>query len=309
MGITVALAVTEGIPDFEIAIASEVFGMCRDDLADPWYDFRLCAGSGTRTQSGMRADTPYGFETLVAADTVVVPALRNGCTLPDPRLVEALRNVKGRVVSLCTGAFALAEAGILDGRRATTHWMYTDVLAERHPRVRVDRDVLYVDEGDVMTSAGRSAGIDLCLHVVRTDFGPRVANELARRMVAPPHRAGGQAQFVVRPMPEEHGGLGEVLGWATERLSERLSSGDLAERAGLSTRSLIRRFHETTGTTPMRWLHQQRLALARDLLETTDLPIEEVGRRTGMGSAANLRHHFTRAVGVTPTAYRRTFRA
>ncbi|MFG1999083.1 helix-turn-helix domain-containing protein [Spirillospora sp. NPDC048911] len=312
MGISVALAVTDDIPDLELAVACEVFGTRRDDLA-PWYDFRLCVAEPgvTRTQNGMRPDTRYGLENLRYADTVVVPALPNGYPLEgslDPRLVEALKGVGGRVVSLCTGAFALAEAGLLDGRRATTHWLYTDVLAERYPKVTVDADVLYVDEGDVLTSAGRTAGLDLCLHVVRTDFGARVANQLARRMVAPPHRSGGQAQYVEKPMPRAEG-LSELLEWASERLDRRLTIDDLAKRAGMSTRSLIRRFHETTGTTPMRWLHGQRLARARELLESTDLPVEEVGQRCGMGAAANLRHHFTRAVGVTPTAYRRTFRA
>nr|WP_225993768.1 helix-turn-helix domain-containing protein [Actinomadura rudentiformis] len=317
MGISVALVVSDNVPDFEVGIACEVFGTYRDDLADPWYDFRLCVTDvgRTRTQNGMRPDTPYDLAALAGADTVVVPALPNGYPLtgpgPDPRLVEALRVARAdgaRIVSLCTGAFALAEAGVLDGHAATTHWMYTDVLAERFPQVRVEPSVLYVDEGDILTSAGRSAAIDLCLHVVRTDFGSRAANELARRMVTPPHRSGGQAQFVAEPMPARADGLAELLDWAAERLDHRLTIDDLARQAGVSTRSLIRRFHATTGMSPMRWLQGRRLTLARELLETTDLPVEEVGRRSGMGDAANLRHHFIRAVGVTPTAYRRTFR-
>jgi AraC family transcriptional activator FtrA len=314
MGISVAVTVTDGIPDFELSIAAEVFGMDRSELSDPWYDFRLCAADpgSTRTQNGFVPDTPHGLDGLEGADTVIVPALRNGYPLegegPDERLVEALRAAHAdgaRIVSLCTGAFALAAAGLLDGRRATTHWLYADVLAKWHPLVRVEPDVLYVDDGDILTSAGRSAGLDLCLHLVREDHGARVANQLARRMVAPPHRLGGQAQFVEAPMPERQDG---VLDWAIRHLDERLTIASMARHAGLSPRTLIRRFHETTGMTPMRWLHVQRLSLVRELLESTDLSIEQIARRSGMGNAANLRHHFVRAAGVTPTDYRRTFR-
>ncbi|MBO2450412.1 helix-turn-helix domain-containing protein [Actinomadura barringtoniae] len=314
MGISVAVTVTDGIPDFELSIACEVFGMDRRDLADPWYDFRLCAADpgSTRTQNGFVPDTPYGLDGLKGADTVIVPALCNGYPLegegPDERLVQALRAAHAagsRIVSLCTGAFALAEAGLLDGRRATTHWLYADTLAEWHPAVKVEADVLYVDDGDIMTSAGRSAGLDLCLHLVREDHGARVANQLARRMVAPPHRSGGQAQFVEAPIPQRQD---DLLEWASQHLDERLTIASMARHAGLSSRTLIRRFHETTGMTPMRWLHTQRLALVRELLECTDLSVEQIARRAGMGNAPNLRHHFVRATGVTPTDYRRTFK-
>ncbi|MEU8174268.1 helix-turn-helix domain-containing protein [Microbispora hainanensis] len=318
----VALAVIADMPMFELSIACEIFGTDRSELTEPWYELRLCAArpGTTRTQNGFALHTPYDFHTLTTADTVVVPAISADAVLAgdmagitESGLPEALRAAHAngaRIVSLCTGAFVLAAAGLLDGRRATTHWMYTGILSARHPRVRVDPAVLYVDEGDVLTSAGRTAGIDLCLHLVRTDLGAEIANQVARRMVTPAHRPGGQAQYIEAPVPRSgDDGLAPVLQWALEHLHEQLTVAQMAAWASVSARTLVRRFHAATGTTPLRWLHAQRIARARHLLETTDLPIERISRMCGMGTAGNLRHHFVRSVGVTPIDYRRTFRS
>ncbi|MGB2710263.1 MAG: helix-turn-helix domain-containing protein, partial [Conexibacter sp.] len=213
-----------------------------------------------------------------------------------------------RIASICTGAFALAEAGLLDGRRATTHWRAAKLLAERYPQVDVDPDVLYVDEGRILTSAGIAAGIDLCLHLVRRDHGADAANAVARHTIVPPHRSGGQAQFIERPVPPSDGeGLEATRAWALERLEQPLTVAALARHAHCSERTLARRFRAETGTTPLRWLHAQRIEHAQRLLESTDLPVELVAQRCGFGSGAVLRQHFRRSTAATPTAYRRTF--
>ncbi|MEV0195107.1 helix-turn-helix domain-containing protein [Nonomuraea sp. NPDC050691] len=319
---TVALVVPEGIgiPSwdlYELSIPCTVFGKPQPDLADPWYDLRLCAmdtgGAGSPYELTVR--TRYGLDDLAGADTVIVTSVPDACVedgepLP-PGLVAALRRAHdagGRMVSLCTGAFALAEAGLLDGRRATAHWMHTAQLAARYPKVEVDDSVLYVDDGDVLTSAGVTAGLDLCLHLVRRDLGAHVANQLARRMVVPAHRPGGQAQFVDLSVPAtDDAGLGPVLEWARGRLDQPLTIEDLARRAAMSPRTFYRRLKAATGTTPLRWLLNQRLGLAQSLLESTDLPIEKVGELSGLGTANNLRHHFLKQVGVSPGDYRRAF--
>ncbi|MDF5755776.1 helix-turn-helix domain-containing protein [Spongiactinospora sp. TRM90649] len=314
---TVALAVIDDMPLFELGIACEVFGPPRPDLADPWYDLRICAATPARSEFGFQVRTVAGLDAVAEAATVIVPALPYACVMdgrPVPaELVEALSaaaRAGARMVSLCTGAFALAAAGLLDGRRAATHWMYADLLRRRHPRVQVDDSVLYVDEGDVLTSAGRTAGLDLCLHVVRTDLGAHVANQLARRMVAPAHRPGGQAQYVEVAVPKTDGdALGPLLDWITERLDRPLTVAALARRAGMSPRTFARRFLAATGTTPLRWLLARRVIRARDLLEATDLPIDQVAERSGLGSPANLRRHFAERLGVAPGDYRRAFRA
>jgi len=300
---------------FELSVACEVFGIDRPELVDPWYRHRVAAAAPGphRSPEGVEVDTPYGLEELVDADTVVIPA--NPFAGPPPEdLLDALRDANDRgvrLLSVCTGAFVLAAAGILDGKRATTHWMYAEDLARRYPKVRVDPKVLYVDAGGVMTSAGTAAGIDLMLHVVRLDHGAEVANAVARRMVVPPHRDGGQAQFVDLPVASANGHdpLAGVLGWMLEHLGEDLSVEHLARRAGTSPRTFARRFRATTGTTPHQWILSQRILLAQRLLETTDDPVELVAQRCGFGSAAGLRQHFTRAVSASPQAYRRTFRA
>ncbi|MDG9710975.1 helix-turn-helix domain-containing protein [Streptomyces sp. DH10] len=325
---SVAVVVTEeiGVPSwdlYELSIPCTVFGKPQPDLADPWYDLRLCGtgggpeeeGDGGAGGHGLSLRTRYGLDDLVGADTVIVPSVPDPCVeegRPLPReLIEALRRAHdagARMVSLCTGAFALAEAGLLDGRRATAHWMHTAQLAERYPKVRVDASVLYVDDGDVLTSAGLTAGLDLCLHLVRRDLGAHVANQLARRMVVPAHRPGGQAQFIELPVPAgDDEGLAPVLEWARGNLDRPLTVADLARRAAMSPRTFYRRLQAVTGTTPLQWLLDQRLGRARSLLESTDLPIEKVAELSGLGTANNLRHHFLRHLGVSPGDYRRAF--
>jgi transcriptional regulator GlxA family with amidase domain len=309
---TVAVAVGEGTNPFELAVACEVFGLERPELDVPWYRFRVCAAVPPPVRvNNFVLSTDYGLADLAAADTVIVPhAATDGAV--DGALVAALRRAYergARMVSFCSGAFALAASGILDGRRATTHWMYADRLARRYPTVRVVPDVLYVDDGQVLTSAGTSAGIDLSLHIVRVDHGSDVANAVARRMVVPPHRDGGQAQYVDLPVPPVDDAivLGPTLDWIVDHLDEPLTVDTMAARAMVSPRTFARRFRAVTGTTPLQWLLHQRVRQARRLLESTDLPIEHVAGASGLGSAANLRAHFQRVVGTTPTAYRRTF--
>ncbi len=308
---SVAVAVTDGMPLFELAAPCAIFGI-EPGLADAWYDFAVCAAPGVRVGGWLRADTQHGLDDLACADTVIVPACHDVEAPPPAELVEAVRTAHdggARVASICTGAFVLAAAGLLDGRRATTHWMHAARLAARHPAVEVDPGVLYIDEGDVLTSAGKAAGIDLCLHIVRTDHGAAVANDLARRLVVPPHRSGGQAQFIASPVPVSHAhSLGDVLDWAVAHLEEPLTVGDLARRANMSTRNLGRHFMAATGTTPLRWMLTQRIHRAQELLENTDDGIDSVAGRVGMGTAATLRRHFNRAVGVSPDTYRRNFR-
>ncbi|MGW4894596.1 GlxA family transcriptional regulator [Kitasatospora sp. NPDC004240] len=321
----VAVLDHEGIPPwdlYELGIACAVFGNAQPDLTEHWYDLRLCSGApGPRSGEpsaggfGFTLSTPYGWEALAGADTVLVAAVPEECVtggreIP-PALIAELRRAAragARMVSLCTGAFALAAAGILDGRRATAHWEHTAELARRHPAVTVDDRVLYVDDGDVLTSAGAAAGLDLCLHIVRRDLGAHIANQLARRLVVPAHRPGGQAQFVDLSVPAtDDDSLAPVLEWALANLERPLTVEDLARRARMSPRTFFRRLQAATGTTPLQWLLDQRLARARTLLEATDLPVERIGERSGLGSATNLRRHFTARVGVTPTDYRRAF--
>ncbi|MFD8531317.1 GlxA family transcriptional regulator [Streptosporangium canum] len=302
---------------YELSIACSVFGQPQPDLADTWYDLWLCSPQAETAPPGrgFSLRTSHDLESLVEADTVIVPSVPEAVVSEGepvaPELVGALRRAAdagARMVSLCTGAFALAEAGILDGRRATAHWMHTDDLARRYPKVRVDDSVLYVDDGDVLTSADMTAGLDLCLHLVRRDLGAHVANQLARRMVIPAHRSGGQAQFIDLSVPvTDDDSLGPMLQWAVEHLDRPLSVDDLARRAGMSPRTFFRQVQAVTGTTPLQWLLGQRLARAQSLLESTDLSVEQVSERSGLGTAANLRRHFALNIGVTPTDYRRAF--
>lgn len=316
----VAVYAFDGMSPFELGCVVEVFGLPRPELGVPWYELKVCAESAEplRAVGGFTMATEYGFDDFAAADTVIVPAVPDvHGEVPAP-LVSALRQAYergARVVSICSGAFALAAAGLLDGRAATTHWRYADLLAERYPAVRVDPDVLYVDDGRILTSAGSAAGLDLCLHLVRRDHGPTIANAVARRLVLPPHREGGQAQFIeaaVRPLQdggEGDGGIARSLEWALEHLATSIAVADLARVAHMSQRSYIRHFARATGTSPLRWLVAQRVAAARPLLESTDAPVEEVGSAVGFADAATFRHHFSRAVGTSPSAYRRTFRS
>ncbi|MEV4414766.1 helix-turn-helix domain-containing protein [Catellatospora sp. NPDC049609] len=254
-----------------------------------------------------------GLDQLARADTVIIPAVADVDAEPSPGLLDAVRaahRAGARLVSLCTGSFVLAEAGVLDGLRATTHWAHTEALAARYPRVAVDPDVLYVDNGDVLASAGKAAAIDLCLHLIRRDHGSTVANAVARRLVVPPHRAGGQAQFVTTPVParDDHP-LADLLPWAMARLDRPLTVEDLARQANMSSRNLARHFRTATGTTPLQWLATQRIRRAQELLENTDDGIDAIAHAAGLGTATTLRRHFHRTVGVPPDAYRRTFRS
>jgi transcriptional regulator GlxA family with amidase domain len=313
---TVAVAVTEGAPIFEISIPVEVFGRIRPGMPELGYDVRVCNPESGPVYSGggftaLNGDT---YATLAEADTVIVPAVSDVTAEPPADLVEAVRAAHAngaRVASLCSGAFVLAAAGLLDGRRATTHWLYADEFRGRFPAVELDPAVLYIDHGDVLTSAGTTAGIDLCLAMVAADHGADLANTLARRLVAPTHRSGGQAQYVETPAPPREAGrdgLGSLLDWMRTHLAESLTVADLARQANVAERTLIRRFHTAVGTTPGKWLTEQRVLHARRLLETTDLPVERVASAAGLGGAANLRHHFTEVVGVAPSDYRRAFR-
>ncbi|MGW4462025.1 helix-turn-helix domain-containing protein [Micromonospora sp. NPDC004704] len=312
---TVALVVTDAIPVFEFAVPCEVFGIDRSDLVDPWYDLRLCAAvpGPLRTSLGLRVEAPYGLDALTDADTVVVAACNRSVQLRPPApLLDALRRAHhrgARIVSICSGAYVLAAAGLLDGRRATTHWMNAVDFAHRFPRVRVEPDVLYTDEGDLFTSAGTGAGIDLCLHLVRLDHGTAVANEVARRMVVPPHRDGGQAQYA-RPVArgEPHPDLSPLLDWARGHLDRPLTVAELAHRAHLSPRTFARRFRDTVGTSPLQWLVEQRVRVAQELLETTDEPVERIARVAGFGNPVSLRRHFRRVTSVSPQTYRHVFR-
>jgi transcriptional regulator GlxA family with amidase domain len=300
-------------------VVCEVFGINRvDDPVLPSFDFALCTEQpgSVPTGSGFPVVVERGLDALAEADLVAVPAFAgdersDGTTIVSPVVVEALQGAAAggaRILSVCSGAFLLGHAGLLDGRRCTTHWLYADRLAKAFPAAHVDPRVLYVDDGPILTSAGTAAGIDLCLHVIREEFGERVANRLARRMVVPPHRDGGQAQYVDIPMPARRAdSLEDVLAWMVDHLDEDQSVEALAARAHMSPRTFARRFRAETGTTPFHWLTGQRVLLAQRLLEETEMTIDAIATRCGFGTAAVLRHHFTRWRGTTPQAYRRTF--
>ena len=298
---------------YEAAIAAEIFGVDRKDLSPSgeWYDLVVCTTDGTPHPWLPNLPTA-SYAEIARADSVVVPSSHDLDAQPDPELVEALRvaHLRGvRIASLCTGAFVLAAAGLLDGRLATTHWMHADDLARRYPQVDVRADVLYIDEGDVLTSAGKTAALDLCIHLVRRDLGAAAANGIARQLVVPAHRTGGQAQFIIPPPePRSPDGLASTLAWARAHLDQPLTVRDLAGHAGLSTRQLARRMQAELQAGPLDWLHHQRVARAQELLERTDASVEHIAASCGMGTAATLRRRFRRAVGVTPTSYRATFR-
>ncbi len=309
---TVALAVTEGMLHFELSVAYEALGSAPDEVTGPWYDVTVCGTRAVRF-GRFRLEPDHGLDRLRHAGTVIVPGWADVDAAPPAALTDAVRAAHAagaRVASLCTGAFVLAAAGLLDGRRATTHWAHTAVLAARHPAVRVDPDVLYVDDGSVLTSAGKAAALDLCLHLVRRDHGSAAANAVARRLVVPPHRDGGQAQFVAAPVPAtDDRPLAALFPWVLERIDRPLTVADLARQARMSPRNLTRHFRGATGATPLQWLHTQRIRRAQELLETTDHAVDAIAAATGMGTATTLRRHFQRTVGVPPATYRRTFRA
>jgi len=307
----IAVVVDDGVSPFEFAIPCEVFGMDRSDLGLE-FDFRVCSPEPgpVRTSAGFEIVTEHRLGFLDSADLIVIPALGLEYQ-PSPELAEQLRAAIERgalVMSLCSGAFVLARAGLLDGRRATTHWKYAERFADEFPEIQVVPDVLYVEDGPVFTSAGTAAGIDLCLHLVRRAYGWATANGIARRMVVPPQRDGGQSQYVASPVrPVDATSLAPVLDWALAHLEEDLSVPLLAQRAAMSPRTFARRFRDETGTTPHHWVLRQRVAHADQLLEGGDLSIEEVARRSGVSSSTMLRHHFARLRGTAPSRYRRAF--
>ena len=308
----IAVLALDSVVAFDLSVPAQVFGHADERER---YELRVCgAGPGpVASSTGFAIVADHGPEALAWADTVIVPGVGERTAARPPAVLAALRaaDARGaRIVSICTGAFVLAEAGLLDGRRAATHWRDAPTLAQRHAAVDVDSDVLWVDDGRVLTSAGVAAGIDLCLHLVRKDLGTEHANRIARRMVVAPHRAGGQAQFVEQPVPEPIGDrLGATCAWMLEHLDEPLTVPAMARHAARSERSFARHFRSATGTTPLRWLHEQRVLRARHLLEETSLPVEEIARRAGFGTSTGLRTHFLRATRTTPTAYRRAFTA
>jgi AraC family transcriptional activator FtrA len=317
-GRRVVLVAYDGMTMFEFGVACDVFGTDWSvvlDVGVPWYQFAVCGAAGVvRVEGGYKLEIPHDLGVLSGADMVIVPAAEATDLLPSPDALAALRQAHtqgARVISLCTGAFALAAAGLLTGRRVTTHWAECADLADRYPGLLVDPAVLYVDEGDIMTSAGSAASIDLCLHVVRQDYGAEVAARLARQLVVPPYRDGGQAQFIEAPLPTMPGAdlFTGTLAWMQEHLGEPQAVSDLASRSAMSRRTFARRFAAATGTTPYQWLLRQRLQLAQRLLETSDLPVDSIALQAGFSTAANLRKHFGRHVRTTPQAYRLTFRA
>ncbi|RFC74096.1 helix-turn-helix domain-containing protein [Streptomyces sp. AcE210] len=318
---TVAVLVRDGVLPMELGLVHQLFGTARSAAGQPLYDVRTCAPRPGRIRTD--ADFPiyaeHGLATVATADTVLVPAshetdegLRPGGLATE--LAEALRGPEDasaprRIASICTGSFVLAAAGLLDGRRATTHWMSADLFARTFPSVTVDPGVLYVDEGRILTSAGEAAGIDLCLHMIRRDHGAAVAAEVARRTVVPPHREGGQAQYIQRPVESE--GLTSTSAsraWALTRLAEPLTLAELAAHDAMSVRTYSRRFREETGLTPIQWLTQRRVDRARELLEQTDHTVDRIATEAGFGTGASLRAHFQAGLGVPPGAYRSTFR-
>lgn len=304
----VVVVALENVLALDIGIPVQVFGSWPDGP----YTLTVCAEQPglVAMHGGPVLSVADGLEALATADTVIVPGYLEPDT-PSAAVSAALAEAAARgsrMVSICSGAFALAAAGLLDGRRATTHWQYAATLAKQYPRVTVQSEALYIDEGQVLTSGGVTAGLDLCLHLIRRDHGSRLANQRARLLVAAPHRSGGQAQFIDLPVPPDpDDGPAPVYEWALHNLHQPLSVDQLARRAGMSRRTLIRRFHADTGRPPMRWLLDARLGLARELLESSDMTVEAVARRCGLGTPANFRTLFKAHVGVPPRAYRETF--
>jgi transcriptional regulator GlxA family with amidase domain len=314
----VAVLAFPDVAMFELGVLCEVFGTDRAVDGFPLYDFKLCTPDGqpVRTRSGFMVSPHGDLSALVEADLVAVPAYASALEggAEQPEALEALRAAHDRgaqILSVCSGAFALGEAGLLDGRQCTTHWQYANELASRFPKADVCPDVLYVEDGNVFTSAGTAAGIDLCLHLVRNEHGSAIATKLARRMVVPPHRDGGQSQYVEAPLPrtEKAPTLEPLLQWLVTHLDQPVTVEELAERAHMAPRTFARRFRAETGVTPHDWVTAQRVLLARRLLEDTDLTIDSVAAKSGFGDAAMLRHHFNRRVGSPPHIYRRTFQS
>lgn len=298
---------------FEFGCVVELFALDRPELGVPWYDFAVAAvePGPIRAAGGITVQAPYAPELLAQADTIVIPGWRDADEAPPPALVDAIRAAYARgarLCSICSGVFVLAAAGVLDGQRATTHWRYTDRLAKRHPAIIVQPDDLYVDAGQVITSAGSAAGLDMLLHLVRRDYGARIGNLVAQRLVVAPHREGGQAQFLPRPMAhDEQGRLSRLMDWLRANPSLPHTVGSMARHAAMSPRTLQRQFQDATGMGALEWLIHERVALAKDLLETAAIPLAQVAERAGFGSEESLRHHFRRLAATSPGAYRRQF--
>lgn len=310
----VAALLYEGLCTFEFGIAAEVFGLDRPEMGADWYRFVTCSehAGPLSTNARVRIEAERGLDALADAGTIVIPGWRADRAEPSPQLRAALLAARARgarFVTICSGAFLLASLGLLAGRRATTHWRYAERLQDSFPCVEVDANVLYVDGDDILTSAGSAAGIDLLIHLVRKDFGPHAANSVARRLVVAPHRGGGQAQFVERPVPAYSGNpFAAVLDAVRARPDGRWTIGEMARMSGMSMRSFNRKFRDATGSSPGAWVVAQRLSVARDLLEASDLPVERIATETGIGTAANLRVHFRTETGLSPTDYRKRFR-
>ena len=318
----IAVLALPGVVPFELSIPARIFGAARDARHDmrPLYEVVTCTvdGAPVRTDADFSISVDYDASVLATADSVVIPpshalgqVIDSGGILAEP-ILRALKEIRPgtRLIAICTGAFVFAAAGLLDGRPAATHWGEAARLQALFPKLRVDSEVLYIDDGDILTSAGVAAGIDLCLHVIRRDHGSAVANHAARACVVPPRREGGQAQFVQRPVPEaDEGGTAATRAWAIERLGRPLSLAELAAHAGTSVRTFTRRFRAETGVSPGAWLAAQRIDYARHLLEDSDLTVDQIAERAGLGTGANLRQQLRLSAGVSPTAYRRTFRS
>ncbi|WP_203335642.1 helix-turn-helix domain-containing protein [Nocardioides limicola] len=307
----VAVPVYDGVTPFELGVLCEAFGLDRSDQGVPTLDFAVCGAAPTaRTTGGFSITVDHDLARMVEADLIAIPAIPRDRHIP-PSVVDAVRAAfdrGARVLTVCSGAFVAGAAGLLDDRECTTHWLYTDELAARFPRATVIPEVLYVDAGQVVTSAGTAAGIDASLHIWRQEYGADIASTIARRMVIPPQRDGGQAQFITRPVPECHAEtLGPLLAWVTENLDQPLDVTTLAARALMSSRTFARRFRDEVGSTPHAWITHQRVIRAEQLLERSDHSVDRIARDVGFGNAATLRHHFTRLRGLSPQAYRRSF--
>jgi transcriptional regulator GlxA family with amidase domain len=316
MVMNVVAVVHQKVGAFSLGVATEFFGYDRTHLGIPRFDFGLATDEPgrIRTDFGLVLEIEHGLDRVREADLVLVLPIDDRTAVPSEELLGALRDASARgatLMTFCSGTYVVAMTGLLDGLRATTHWQWVDQIADRFPAVRIDADVLYVDEGRILTGAGGAAGIDLCLYWMRREYGANAANAVARCLVVQPHRDGGQAQFIVSPMPDvgDSEGLGDVLAWMRQNLQESVTVDDLAARALMSPRSFARHFRAATGTTPRAWLLTQRLHRAEELLETGDVPIEEIARQVGFGTAAALREQFVRRRGVSPRDYRRVFRA
>jgi len=312
--LVVALAY-DNLCTFEFGCAVEMFSLARPELGVDWYRFAVCAErrGAVRAAGGISVQVPHGLAMLARADTIIIPGWQGVDVAPAPALLRRLvaAHARGaRIATICSGVFVLAATGLLDGKAATTHWRYADKLQQRHPAIEVRPNSLYVDEGSLLTSAGSAAGLDMMLHLVRRDHGPRVANQVAQRLVVPPHRLGDQAQFVARPLPQDEAArLARLMDWVRAHPAEDWTLASLAERAAMSVRTLQRQFQQSLGMSPVDWLVRERVELARQLLETSARPLAHVSSLAGFGSEESFRRHFRLATGVSPLAYRRQFGA